>query len=35
LIDSLPMMLFGTLTRLPDFVRIFVARHVTAVTTPS
>jgi hypothetical protein len=27
--------LFGSTTRLPDLVRIFVARHVTCATRPS
>jgi hypothetical protein len=35
MIASLAMMLLGTTTWLPDFVRILVARHVTSVTRPS
>jgi hypothetical protein len=34
-IASRPTTLFGTTTKLPALVRIFVARHVTSLTIPS
>ena len=35
MIASFETMLLGTMTKLPDFVRSFVARQVTSATRPS